>query len=164
MYYGNTPGSDDHLFYRTCEECKAVEWKNEIYCEHVYDTTYSYDSEYHWFACEKCETKSEYEKHIIDDSGYCTVCDKPVASTKGVEYKISQDGTYATVVGYSGTSNRVVIADTFEGVPVTAIGSSAFSNCDSLTSVLIPDSVTSIGYYAFEYCDSLTSVVIPDSV
>ena len=105
----------------------------------------------------------------------------------GVTYDISDDGTYATVVGYVGTDTKVEIADTYEGVPVveiyegafqykkiikevkipdsvTSIGSSAFYQCSSLTSVVIGDSVTSIGDSAFFWCDNLTSVEIGNSV
>ena len=63
-------------------------------------------------------------------------------------------GSYS-VTGYEGTDTKVVIPETYEGLPVTSIGSYAFEGCTSLTSVTIPDSVTSIGSYAFEGCDNL---------
>ena len=44
----------------------------------------------------------------------------------GVTYDISDDGTYATVVGYVGTDTKVEIADTYEGVPVVEIYEGAF--------------------------------------
>ena len=84
-------------------------------------------------------------------------------STKGVQYRQLQDGSYA-VSGYDGSSAEVVIASVWRGQPVTAIGDSAFQSCDRLTSVIIPDSVTSIGNNAFSGCAGLTSVTIPDSV
>ena len=84
-------------------------------------------------------------------------------STKGVQYRQLQDGSYA-VSGYDGSSAEVVIASVWRGQPVTAIGDSAFQSCDRLTSVIIPDSVTSIGNNAFSGCAGLISVTIPDSV
>ena len=102
-------------------------------------------------------------------------------------YDISSDGTYAEVIGYEGTANKVKIAEEYNGLPVknicqrafddkdtitdviipnsvTSIGNDAFSNCSSLVSVLIGDSVTTIGEYAFFNCSSLVSVLIGDSV
>ena len=83
--------------------------------------------------------------------------------TDGIIYDKSPDGTYVDVVGYTGTAKNIIIADTYEGLPVTNIGKESF-NDSSIKSVVIPDSVTSIGREAFYNCDNLTSVVIPDSV
>ena len=122
----------------------------------------------------------------LDDNGICTACNMVIGATEGILYGISTDGTYAEVIGYTGTATKVRIAEEYNGLPVkviyreafknlnitsvvipdsiTSIGDYAFYECRSLTSVTIPDSVTSIGEGAFSYCTSLTSVTIPDSV
>ena len=94
---------------------------------------------------------------------------------------------YASVTGYNGNADNVVIPKTYRGIPVkeikdyafryqirlksitlpdcvTSIGGSAFSGCTGLTSIKIPDSVTSIGGDAFSSCTGLTSVTIGNSV
>ena len=171
----------------TCTICGKVEITNETaIIAHPWNEEYSYNNSFHWYNCDYCDATKDNAEHTTDDSGYCTVCDSPVGATEGIIYELSSDGTYAEVIGYSGPAKRIIIADTYEGVPVTniyteafkntaitsvvipnsvtEIGSSAFNNCRSLTSVVIPDSVTTIDNYAFSNCTSLTSVVIPDSV
>ena len=79
-------------------------------------------------------------------------------------FELSDDGTYYTIAGYTGSDSNILIPASYQKKPVKSIGEEAFSNCLSLKKVDIPDSVTSIGDYAFSGCRSLTSVVIPDSV
>ena len=64
-----------------------------------------------------------------------------------------------TIIGYSGSSLRVRIPDTIDGLPVTSIGR-AFDRW-SLTEVFIPNSVTSIGDGAFAFNPDLTAVTLP---
>lgn len=94
---------------------------------------------------------------------------------------------YASVTGYNGNANNVVIPKTYRGIPVkiikdsafsfqtriksvtipdsvTSIGQEAFVGCTGLMSVTIGNGVTSIGDYAFNDCGGLTSITIPDSV
>ena len=105
----------------------------------------------------------DYAKHTPDASGVCGVCEEPLPPTEGVLYEISEDETYAIVVGYTGESKKVKIAERYNDLPVTTIGSEAFGN-SNITNIEIPDSVTSIGNYAFRGCSSLTNIAIPDSV
>ena len=104
------------------------------------------------------------EEHTIGDDGFCTACYQPLAPTEGILYELSSNGHYAEVVGYTGTATKIIIADTYNGVPVTNIYEKAFQNNTTITSVVIPDSVTNIGAYAFQYCSGLSSITIPDSV
>ena len=104
------------------------------------------------------------DKHKVNPTGYCTICNQPITSTEGVVYDLSGDGTYAEVIGYNGSATRVIIADTYKDKPVKTIYKEAFRNNDNITGVTIPDSVTSIGSSAFQSCDRLTSVTIGNGV
>ena len=150
------------LFYRICSECSTIEWRQGG--EEDHRIVYSCDSSYHWCCCEICAYNvGEKEIHSLDNSGYCTVCDLPVASTEGIVYEISEDGTYAKVTGYTGDSIRVIIADTYKNVPVTLISAEAFHR-SALTSIVIPESVKEIGDRAFDDCENLTKINIPASI
>ena len=150
---------------KTCTLCDEVVKTNVFEkLEHNYATTYTIDNDYHWYKCTSCNAVSGKESHTLDDEGVCTVCNLPITPTPGVIYNLSDDNTYAIVAGYTGTAEKVKIAEEYNGVSVKSIYDSAFSQCYNLTSVVIPDSVTSIGDGAFEDCSSLTSVVIPNSV
>jgi hypothetical protein len=100
----------------------------------------------------------------IEIEGKLTVISKP---SVGLTYNISEDETYAICTGLDPDickDTDIVIASTYQGLPVTSIGEEAFYECYNLTSVTIPDSVTNIDPYAFGSCKSLTSITIPDSV
>ena len=116
-------------------------------------------------SCDNCnDTPEQGHKHILDDAGICTVCGQPISDTEGIIYELSDDGSYAMVVGYNGTATKIKIAESYQGVPVKEIYRDSFKHNDIITSVVIPDSVTTIGYYALSNCDSLTSIVFGDSV
>ena len=93
----------------------------------------------------------------------CTICG--ALPSEGLEYKLSEDGTYYIVLSI-GTCTEVdiIIPSIYKEIPVTIIGDSAFYFCTSLTSVTIPNSITNIGDSAFEGCANLTSIIIPNSV
>ena len=109
-----------------------------------------------------------------------------VAGTEGLMFSTYYTN-YASVTGYNGNADNVVIPKTYRGIPVkiiedrafsfqtriksvtipdsvTSIGQEAFVGCTGLTSVTIGNGVTSIGDYAFNDCGGLTSITIPDSV
>lgn len=145
----------------TCSVCGFIEITNQKgTVDHEYEAEYSYNNSFHWYDCKNCETTTAYGEHTTDDSGYCTVCDNPAGATVGILYDLSADGTYAMVIGYSGNATRIVIADTYNGVPVTSIYREAFYQNSNITSVVIPDSVTTIGDSAFRGCTGFTDIKI----
>ena len=86
----------------------------------------------------------------------------------GTDFAFTFSIDTATITGYYGNSNSVVIPKYIQKnnqhYLVTAIGAEAFSNHFSITDVTIPDSVTTIGIEAFYKCTNLTNITIPDSV
>ena len=76
----------------------------------------------------------------------------------GATYELSEDGTYAEVVGYNPSYKRISVASEYKGVPVKVIASRAFENGYNIKSVKIAASVTEIGNEAFLDCESLESV------
>ena len=149
-----------------CPYCNTVFVVQEVIpsLEHTYNTTYSFDASFHWYACKGCGAKKDSAEHQVGANNACSICEHPIGPSVGIIYDKSADGTYAEVIGYEGTATKIRIADTYEGLPVKTIYSNAFYNNYTIKSVIIPDSVTSIGSSAFDGCRSLTSVVIPDSV
>lgn len=79
------------------------------------------------------------------------------------EYELDEIGQ-ATITGYFGDEDNLVIPGEVDGHSVVAIGSYAFEGNASLVSVDIPDSVTEIGDYAFAECASLSQVTLSSSL
>ena len=103
------------------------------------------------------ESSSENDSSVEDEEER-----KP---SEGLEYTLSDDGTYYIVTGIGTcTDTVVVIPNTYEDLPVEHIGRRAFEWCSSLTEVVVPDGVTSIDFAVFFGCSSLTKVVIPNGV
>ena len=149
---------------KTCTLCGKVEVCNEKpKTGHDYGMQYLSDSNYHWKECKTCGEDGTKTAHIIEN-GICMVCDPSAQPTEGVMYDISEDGTYAEVIAYEGSSGRVKIAEEYKGLPVKNIYDNAFNNNTTITEVIIPDSVITIGSYAFMGCSYLNSVVIGDGV
>jgi hypothetical protein len=98
--------------------------------------------------------------HLAGESGFCRHCGAAVTTTRGVEITTSDDGTYATVTGYSGTHTRVNIGATHGGVPITRISVGAFKKCEALTEVIASENLAYIDDEAFYRCTSLTSVTV----
>ena len=78
-------------------------------------------------------------------------------------FTYTTDGSHATITGYTGDAESIVIPSYIDGYKVTCIADSAF-NSKALKRVIISDGVTSIGWFAFYGCDALTSITIPTSV
>ena len=111
----------------TCSVCGFSEKVNfTAVKDHEYNEEYSNNASFHWLDCKHCDATTAYGEHTVDDSGYCTTCDEPLSPTVGIIYDVSIDGTCAEVIGYEGTARRIVIADTYNGLPVKAIYKSVF--------------------------------------
>lgn len=59
------------------------------------------------------------------------------------------------------SSLDIIVADTYNDLPVTEISPYAFENEINITSVTLPQTITKIGEAAFSNCNSLTSINIP---
>jgi PKD repeat protein len=86
----------------------------------------------------------------------------------GFIYTLSGDPQVATITGYNGTNNDIIIPSAFDGgkYKTVAIGNSAFNSDKGhlITSVTIPDSVTTIGTYSFLDCSALKSIYFGSNV
>ncbi len=79
----------------------------------------------------------------------------------GIDYQVSDDGTYVIVIGFSDLFPNVEIESEIDGLPVKEIAKSAFQNLRQVYSVYIPDSVEIINEAAFRNCMNLQSVRLP---
>ncbi len=89
-----------------------------------------------------------------------------IKGTDGLEYTLNTDGVSYSACGIgSATDTDIIIANTYNGLPVTSISIGAFSECSSLTSVTFGGNsqITSIGDSAFSYCSNLTIYAEADS-
>ncbi len=77
-------------------------------------------------------------------------------------YSLSKDK--ATITGYSGEDEDVVIPDLLDDYPVVGIGSNVFKNKSSIKTITLPSTLTSIGSYAFQNCTELEEITIPSGV
>lgn len=86
------------------------------------------------------------------------------SADSGIEYRVSDDGTYIIVTGTTEDFPAIKIESEIGGLPVKEIAPSAFQNNYSLYSIDIPDSVEKIGEAAFRNCRSLVSVRLPSGL
>ena len=83
----------------------------------------------------------------------------------GLEYKVSDDGTHAILVGIGTcTDTDIIIASEYNGLPVTVIGECALSNISALKSVTIPEGVKTVMLEAFYHCTALVEIELPSTL
>ncbi len=138
---------------KICRICGTREIINKTEkTKHPYATTYLFDSAYHWIPCTACDATSNYEEHTANDDGACTVCKEPLTPTEGLVYLLSADNSYAEVIDYTGTATKIMIAESYQGVPVKVIGGDAFYG-KSISSIRIPATITKIDSLALNFKD-----------
>lgn len=106
------------------------------------------------------KTDYKIEKNINDEfiwhnyvHGVCTDCGEKEKVTPGLEFLLSQDGTYYVVSG--GPSGEFIyIPSEYNGLPVKHVLSYAFHDAD-VQGVSLPDTIESVGSYAFTSDDSV---------
>ena len=85
--------------------------------------------------------------------------------SRGLEYEISSDGKFAILVGIGTCTDKdIVIASTYNGIPVARIDSYALYNCQFIESVTIPEGVTIIHNEAFYLCKNLKRITLPSTL
>lgn len=109
-------------------------------------------------------TEMNFSGHdFVDD--ICTRCGKLSENyfTKGLEYTLSDDGTYYIVTGLGDVADKIIVVpDTYNGLPVKEIGDEAFF-CGKFTKIVLPDSIVSIGKSAFS-ASNVRSVRLPNNL
>ncbi len=130
---------------------------------HSWATSYTFDEEYHWFTCSGCSEIKDKTEHIYTD-GLC-VCGKEesIPIVQGLQYSLSEDGTYAVCLGFNEGATRdklVEIADVYNGVPVKEIADKAFFREYDIEKIVMPNTIEVIGEYAFQRCEALKEINI----
>jgi hypothetical protein len=77
---------------------------------------------------------------------------------------LTSDNAGVIITRYTGTSARVVIPATIQGLPVVEIGNNAFRENENITSVVIPEGIVIIRNNAFYECRRLASVTLPSTL
>ncbi len=175
-------GSKSH-HCKNCDDKADVTTIDKL--EHDYSTEWTIDtaatctsegSKSH--HCKNCDDKADVTTIDKLEHNYvnnvCTVCGKKeIEEATGLEYTLSDDGSYYIVTGLGTEARtRFIIPSTYNGKPVKEIGESAFDQTEvetlndivQIRQIVLPDSIVSIEEYAFAGCIYLTQITIPDSV
>ena len=104
-----------------CDVCKYV--VNNVH-KHLFSEEWTSDNAYHWHAalCEHNSEVSAKEAHVIDDAGYCTVCDAKLVDIDDGDIgavlaaAMARDGlvvsgnvAYSNYI-YTGTMNKLTVS------------------------------------------------------
>lgn len=150
----NLPKSLKYVGFFTFKNCSSLK-------EFRYDGTSA-----EWISVSKQEKWNEdaaFTSVKCSDGEVKLFADSGDEGSAGLEYKMMTN--YAVLVGIGTCEDKkVVIASTFNGVPVTVIDSLAFYNCAFIEEVVIPEGVTMIRDEAFYLCTNLKKVTLPTTL
>ena len=82
----------------------------------------------------------------------------------GLAFALTDSGKSFVVTGLGTASGKIVVPDTYRGLPVTGIADRAFYNKSNVTEVILGNRIESIGEQAFANCSYLTNVTFPDGL
>ena len=85
-------------------------------------------------------------------------------SSAGLKFSLNSSKENYTLVGIGTCTDKNIVVDTYEGLPVTTIGYHAFYESSAIESITLGDSVNRINQGAFEECTTLKSVKIGKNV
>ncbi len=116
---------------------------------------------YGWYLDEDFTQKCDEINTLEDLALFARI----VEGSDNLEYEVSEDGTYYTLINYTGDDANVYVPKTFNEKPVQVIGEKAFYNKRAIiTSVSLPDTITTIESFAFGTCTKLKTILIPSTV
>lgn len=98
-----------------------------------------------------------------DGTATCSVCQKSVPASKGIEYALNAEETGYIVKGFVAAADKtthLIIPNKYNGKPVVAIAARAFAGEDELLAVELPATITEIGADAFFACSALGTIKI----
>ena len=86
-----------------------------------------------------------------------TSCNKEeIHYSSGLEYTLSDDGSYYILSGIGTCSDRdIAIPYSYNKLPICSIAERAFENCKSITSITLTNNIKHIGDNAFLGCTNL---------
>lgn len=70
----------------------------------------------------------------------------------------------ATVTGFTGEPEFLVIPSEIDGCPVTGIRDNAFYKCTALKQIILPETLEYMGHHCFFQCTALESVDLPSGL
>ena len=143
---------------RTCSTCYYSETRTVTATGHDYSEGWKFDDQTHWQQCKNCDYAENTTSHTFN-AGICTVCGYTITYTENLDYELSNDGNYYTVIGRGNADDSFVfIPSEFNGKPVKYIGVSAFENDNKLTGIYFPETIEFIADFAFYNCYNLKRV------
>lgn len=80
------------------------------------------------------------------------------------DFTYTIENSEATITGYTGTAENLVIPSAVDGCPVTSIGKAAFSANETLVSVVVPYGVRTLAEDSFTGISTLQSLSLPTSL
>ena len=122
-------------------------------------------------TCKACKATTGNALGHSFKNNVCSRCNWRTVGSQGLQYQLSDDGTYYTVIKGCNVANEetLIIPSEYNGIPVKKIGDGAFDDMGSypdqfFTRVIISEGITHIGKRAFWFYREIKSISLPDSL